>query len=696
MATPTGKDDGGGASLSPTTPGSNHDRVSDISTAMTASTLQQQHDDNNTNNHHDNSYRYGHKFPTPLSAAAAAAAADEKAGIMRQQQDDQPSQPQEPPSSTDQNKNKDASSPITSSAGAPEEGRTNLETALIIMALASALFLAALDVTIVTVAIPTIAEEFQSTAGYTWIGSAYMLASAAAAPMWGKISDIWGRKPIILVAAGVFWVGSLLSAVSKNMAMLIVARAVQGVGGGGLVILVNICISDLFSMRKRGIYFGVMGMVWAVASALGPILGGVFTSKVTWRWCFYVNLPISGVGMAILAFVLKLHNPRTGVREGLAAVDWLGSLTVVGGTLMILLGLELGGVAHPWNSPTVLCLLIFGFVTAGLFALVEWKFAEFPIIPMRIVNSRQSIASLATCACQGFVFISGSYYLPLYFQAVLGASPLLSGVYALPYALSLSVVSALTGIFIKKTGKYLPCIIFGMATMTLGFGLFIDLESTLNLPKLILYQIVAGIGVGPNFQAPLIALQTMVHQRDIGSATATFAFVRQLWTAISLVIGGVVFQNGMEKQYPTLVAELGVETANLLSGHNAASNVGVVATLPGKEGDIARAAYLKSLKTMYIMYVAFAGLGLIISLFVGSRKLSKEHEEHKTGLHAMRRARDGSSSSSSSAPSDADVEGGVGRGADEEKGAARGSQGSGEKRRGKKWKSGLAFFSESN
>ncbi|KAH6853972.1 major facilitator superfamily domain-containing protein [Chaetomium sp. MPI-CAGE-AT-0009] len=521
---------------------------------------------------------------------------------------------------------------------APEETRTPLQTTMIILALASALFLAALDVTIVTVAVPTIAQEFQSTAGYTWIGSAYMLATAAAAPMWGKISDIWGRKPIMLIAVAVFWVGSLLSAVSVNMGMLIVARAVQGVGGGGIVILVNVCISDLFSMRKRGVYFGAMGMVWAVASAVGPVLGGVFTSEVTWRWCFYINLPISGVGMAVLAFVLKLHNPRTPMRQGLAAVDWLGSVTVVGATLMVMLGLELGGVTYPWSSPTVVCLIVFGFVTAALFVLVEWKFAEFPLVPMYLFSNLSSAASLGVGALQGFVFLSGSYYLPLYLQAVLGASPLMSGVYILPWVMSLSLVSAGTGIVIKKTGKYLPCIIFGMAVMTLGFGLFIDLEPRANWAKIILYQLVAGIGVGPNFQAPLIALQTTVEPRDMASATGTFAFVRQLFASISIVIGGVVFQNGMEKQYPRLREQLGPEAANLFSGSNAASSVGLVKDLPENQQHIAREAYFESLRTMYIMYVAFAGLGLLISFLVGSRQLSKDHTETKTGLDNLKQS----------------------------------------------------------
>ncbi|KAK3382561.1 major facilitator superfamily domain-containing protein [Lasiosphaeria ovina] len=559
----------------------------------------------------------------------------------------------------------------------PEETRTKLETALVVGALASALFLAALDVTIVTVAIPTISQEFNSTSGYTWIGSAYTLTSAAAAPVWGKISDIWGRKPIIILAVAVFWIGSLISAISRNIGMLIGGRALQGIGGGGITILVNICISDLFSMRLRGVFFGVMGMVWAVAGAIGPVLGGVFTSQVTWRWCFYINLPISGAGMAILVFVLKLHNPRTPMRQGLAAVDWLGSLAVIGGTLMVLLGLEFGGVTNPWDSVTVIALIVFGVVTIALFIVIEMKVAKFPVIPMRLFRSRGSIVSLLVCAVHGYVFVSGSYYLPLYFQAVIGLSPLLSGVYALPFALALSLCSAGTGIFIKKTGKYLPCIIFGMATMTLGFGLFVDLEPRTNLVKIILYQIVAGVGVGPNFQAPLISLQSTVGPRDMASATGTFGFVRQLAISVSIVVGGVVFQNSMQKQYPELLAQLGPGPADLLSGRNAASSVGLVNELPEHQRDIARGAYFESLRTMFIMYVAFAGLGLLVSLFVGSRKLSKVHEEHKTGLAAMREANEADAAARGGATTDeekgepagtVDVGSGSGSGSDQAQG----------------------------
>lgn len=524
----------------------------------------------------------------------------------------------------------------------PEKTRTKFETTVIVFALCSALFLAALDVTIITTAIPTITEQFRSPAGYTWIGAAYLLANSATVPSWGKVSDIWGRKPVLLAAVAIFWIGSLICALSVNIGMLIAARAIQGIGGGGIVVLTNICVGDLFSMRKRGMYYAFFGMVWAIASAIGPILGGVFTSKVTWRWCFYVNLPISGVGFFVLLFVLKLHNPRTPVWEGLAAIDWLGSLLIIGGTLMFLFGLEFGGVTYPWNSATTICLIVFGVVTVGIFVAVEKWYAKYPVIPLRLFKFGKNISTFAICLVHGAVFISGSYYLPLYFQAVLGASSLLSGVYLLPYVLALSFMSVCSGLFMKKTGKYLPAIIFGMLFMTLGFGLFIDLGPQANWAKIIIYQIIAGIGVGPNFQSPLIALQTSVESRDIAAVTSTFGFVRQLSTSVSVVIGGVVFQNGMEKQYPTLLAQLGPELANQLSGGSAGGNVGLVASLPGREGEIARAAYWNSLRDMYIMYTAIAGVGLLVSPFISQRKLSREHHEHKTGLQSLRQNGEGS------------------------------------------------------
>lgn len=350
-------------------------------------------------------------------------------------------------------------------------------------------------------------------------------------------------------------------------------------------------------------------------------------------------VPITGTVIILLFFFLHLHNPRTPAWEGLKAVDWAGSLLIVGGTLMLLLGLEFGGVAFPWNSPKVICLIVFGVVVAVLFVLNEWKFARYPVMPLRLFKHTSNIASLGVCFCHGFVFIAVSYYLPLYFQAVLGATPLLSGLYLLPFALSLSVVSAGTGIWIKKTGKYLIAILFGSIIFPLGIGLLIDLDVDKTWVKIIIIQIIAGIGVGPNFQSPLIALQTMVKPTDIATATATFGFIRNLSTSISVVIGGVVFQNEMERRHPSLVTSLGVGTANALKGGSAGSSVSLVNQLPPPQQVIARQAFFESLRTMWIMYVVFAGMGLLFSFFVGNQILSKEHQVTRTGLTEQEKVR---------------------------------------------------------
>lgn len=317
------------------------------------------------------------------------------------------------------------------------------------------------------------------------------------------------------------------------------------------------------------------------------------------------------------------------------AVDWLGSLTIIGGTLMFLLGLEMAGTLFPWNSPTIICLLVFGVFVASLCIFVEVYLAKSPIIPVRLFSSVKNMAVIGLCACHGFVFISVSYYMPLYFQGVLGASALLSGVYVLPFSIVIGIGSAGAGFLIKKTGKYKPPIVAGFALMTLGYGLFINLEATANWPKIILYQIVLALGTGPNFQSPLIALQSTVQPRDIASATGTYMFVRQLSTSISVVVGGVIFDNAMTKQFSSLNSTLGPDIASLLTGQNAAASVSEVAALPEPQRSIAQDAYWQALRTMFIFYVAFAGLGFIISFFVGGITLSKEHTEHKTGLNTL-------------------------------------------------------------
>jgi len=518
--------------------------------------------------------------------------------------------------------------------GPPEQQRSKGKIAVIMLALMMAVFLAALDVTIITTALPTISEHFHSTSGYTWIGSAFLLANSASIPSWGKVSDIFGRKPMLLLANIIFMIGSLIAALSTSIGMLIAARAIQGIGGGGLVILVNIVVGDLFSLRSRGAFYGMIGAVWAIASAIGPIIGGAFTEKVSWRWCFYINLPLDGLAFFILLFFLDLKTPRTPIMDGLKAIDWVGSLLVVGATLMLLFGLQYGGVTDPWDSATVICLIVFAAVTFALFFYWEYKFALYPVMPYGLFKKLTNVATLLVVFFHGFVFISSSYYLPLYFQAIRGASPIRSGVLLLPTALALAVTSIGTGVFIRKVGLFLPPMYFGMFMMTVGFGLLVNLDASSSLAKIVVYQVVAGFGIGPLFQSPIIALQSHINPRDIGTATATLGFVRQLATSSSVVIGEVVFQNQMQKKSAQLAQALGPQLAQQLSGAGAGANTQVIASLPPTEQTVVRIAFANSLQPMWIMYTCFAATGLIATFFIKRKVLTKQHEETKTGLEA--------------------------------------------------------------
>lgn len=511
---------------------------------------------------------------------------------------------------------------------------------VVMAALCLAVFLAALDMTIISTALPTIASTFgASESGYSWIASSYLLANAACIPLWGKISDIWGRKYIILLANIIFLVGSLICALAHNMAMIICGRAIQGVGGGGIIILANISVSDLFSMRDRPMYYGLFGATWAIAGALGPIIGGAFTTDVSWRWCFYLNLPVGGVSLVILFFFLHIESPKTPFLAGLRNIDWAGTLLIIGGTLMFLFGLEFGGVNYPWASAAVICLIIFGVLTWALAGLCEWKIAKYPVIPLRLFNEWYNVHVLLVCFCHGFVFIAGTYYLPLYFQTVLLASPILSGVYVLPLVLALSVVSAGTGVVMKKTGRYRECIIVGMFLMTLGFGLLIDLKPYASWSRIVIYQLIAGAGVGPNFQAPLVAFQANIRPADMATATATFGFVRQLSTSMSVVLGTVIYQNIMGQQAGKLTAAIGSKLTAEISTSFAGASKTLIETLDSHQKQVVLEAFTLALSRMWIFYACMGGVGFILSCFIVPRVLTKTHTIQKTGLDQQEKAR---------------------------------------------------------
>ncbi|TID19544.1 major facilitator superfamily domain-containing protein [Venturia nashicola] len=505
---------------------------------------------------------------------------------------------------------------------------------LAFIALSTTLFLAALDTVLIATALPTISAQFNITdAGYAWVGSIYLLTFAATVPAWGGTSEIFGRKPILLLANAIFFLGSLISALAKELPMLLAGRAVQGAGAGGIMTLVYVCVGDIYSERKSSFVLGLLGMFYALATALGPVLGGVFT-QINWTICFWINLPTISVAVLLLWLFLDVHDPRTNLITGLKEIDVLGSVTVASATVMFLLGIQMAGVKLPWKSPTVILLIIFGILTFGLFLLLQWKISKKPIIPIRIFSNVSNASTLLVVAFDAMVFNSIAYFLPLYFQTTLNASPLKAGVWMLGFALPLAVISGLAGWFMEQSGRYLECLRGGLIIMTIGIGACISFPEYISLYRIIGFLVLIGIGLGPNFQGPMIALRLGLAPKDIGAGMTTLSFLRMLSGAIGVVIGQVIFQSQMKSHLPSL-ADAGVPSNminELARGSAIASSKTALDTLPHNLLILIQQAKAQSFSKVWIAYTVLSFAGLVASLGIKKMAMSDTHEEVRTGL----------------------------------------------------------------
>ncbi|KAJ7487867.1 iron permease [Mycena latifolia] len=490
---------------------------------------------------------------------------------------------------------------------------------LCFVAIMVAVFLSALDLTAIGTALPTMADALNDTNGdYIWVGSAYALSSTAFIPLSGNLADVFGRKPVMLTSIGLFAVGSALAGASQNMVCI---------GGGGIVTLTQIIAADLVPLSERGFYQGLLSMVWCLASFIGPPVGGALSSRGTkaWRWLFYLNLPLAGLAFALVVVFLSVNRPEGSIREKLALVDWVGNALVVAGTGLAIIGLTWGGVRYPWSSAEVLAPLTIGLTLLAVFVVYEAKVPNRPTIPLDVVGNRTSLSGLLTTAAHGMTSISMIYYLPVFFQACFGASPIRSAVDFLPGSLITTPFALLAGVSIATLKKYRFVNWIGWAVAIIGYGLVSTLREDSSVGKWVGYQIVGAMGVGILFSAPIFPLLAPLPNTRAASALALFAFTRSFSQTWGITISSTILQNTLEKKLPAAFV------ARFPPGSEIAyAAIPVIRHLDAPLRKQVQAAFADSMSAIWQTMIGIAGLGLLMSFLMAEVPMNTTVDEKYT------------------------------------------------------------------
>ncbi|EPS40160.1 hypothetical protein H072_6032 [Dactylellina haptotyla CBS 200.50] len=534
-------------------------------------------------------------------------------------------------------------SKIVSRGGNPPENEivypTGPKVILIILGLMLAVFLVALDQTIIATAIPKITDRFKSIADIGWYGSAYFLTSTALQPTFGRIYKIFSIKGTFLTAIGLFELGSLVCAIAPNSTALIVGRAIAGLGVGGIFSGGIVILAYVLPLQKRPLAFASIASMWGIASIVGPLLGGAFTDHVSWRWCFYINLPLGAISVAVVLLVLKI--PREANPEGLSVMARVRQLDLIGASILIpavvalLLALQWGGTKYAWNNAKIIGLFVcFGGLII-IFIVTQWKLGEAATLPPRILKQRTVLASLLFACFFGAAFFVDVYYLPIYFQSVKGSSATKSGIQVLPILLSCVLSSIISGGVITAVGIYTPFLIGGMLLFAIGAGLITTFEVDTNSARWIGYQVLAGFGVGVGFQVPILAVQTVLHIDDIPVGTAIITFFQSLGGALFISVGQNIFSNGLKKGLETYIPEL-PSAVFLFSGATEIESILARLGLPERIGDV-RQAYMVGLKDTYRLDVALVCFAFVAACGlewknIKAEKQKKEAEAKEKGI----------------------------------------------------------------
>ncbi|MEV7685364.1 DHA2 family efflux MFS transporter permease subunit [Streptomyces bungoensis] len=480
-------------------------------------------------------------------------------------------------------------------------------------ALLLGLLLAALDQTIVATALPTIVSDLGGLEHLSWVVTAYLLASTAATPLWGKLGDQYGRKRLFQTAIVVFLIGSALCGMAQDMPQLIAFRALQGLGGGGLMVLSMAIVGDIVPPRERGRYQGLFGAVFGATSVLGPLLGGLFTEHLSWRWVFYVNLPVGVVALAVIA--TALHIPR---RTAHHVIDYLGTLLIAAVATCLVLVASLGGTTWAWGSAQIIGLAVLGVVLAVAFVAVERRAAE-PVLPLKLFGIRTfSLAALISFIV-GFAMFGAMTYLPTFLQVVHGISPTMSGVHMLPMVFGLLLSSTASGQIVSRTGRWKVFPIAGTAVTTIGLLLLHRLDEHSSTAVMSVYFFVFGLGLGLVLQVLVLVVQNAVSYEDLGVATSGATFFRSIGASFGVAIFGTVFAGRLGD---TLAAAFrGVRLPPGVSPDALKSDPRGIAALPPALRPAALHAYASAITDVFLYAAPVAALGFVLAWFLKEDRL---------------------------------------------------------------------------